>query len=129
MAELERRTADDIKRGYTRHGPHSANILFRVDGRSVTHSLSRGQLKRFIACVILTQADIYRQFRNESPCLLIDDLPAELDEDSRTALLGMILATGVQVFVTATHENLLGDLSLVQTLFHVEHGKLDKVVS
>ena len=129
LAEQERRTVEDIKRGHTRHGPHTANIRFRVDGRPVTQSLSRGQLKRFIACVILTQADIYRQFNHESPCLLVDDLPAELDEDSRKALLKIIHETGLQAFVTATHEGLLGDLGLAQTQFHVEHGKPDKVVS
>ncbi len=127
--ELNRRLPEDIKRGYTRLGPHTANMRFKVANRSVSHSLSRGQLKSFIACVILTQADIYRQYHDDSPCLLVDDLPAELDGEARGLLMSIIKNSGLQTFVTATHQALLGELDEGQTLFHVEHGRLEKVVS
>jgi len=126
--ELARRATDDIRRSYTRFGPHTADIRFRIDDRPLTQSLSRGQMKRFITCVILTQADLYRQHHDDSPCLLIDDLPAELDGSSRRELLKTVHESGLQVFVTATHECLLGDAGLAQARFHVEHGRVDKVV-
>lgn len=113
----------DREAGYTRYGPHRADISIRVDGIAVQQSLSRGQQKLLVSAMRLAQVRRLSDLRGEPGIVLVDDLPAELDRTRRGILLGLLAEIGAQVFVTCTERELL-DLSAwpASKVFHVEHG-------
>lgn len=92
----------DQQHGRTHVGPHRADVRFRLQGREVETVLSRGQQKLFVAALLLAQAQLAQQQNGISPIMLIDDLPAELDEAHRCRLLALLKSLKIQRLVTAT---------------------------
>jgi len=119
----------DREAGFTRQGPHRADLSIRAEGVSVQQSLSRGQQKLLVAAMRLAQVRLLGEAQGERCVLLVDDLPAELDRERRTRLMGLLSEAEAQVFVTSTERDLL-DLSPWASckLFHVEHGTIAEVV-
>ncbi len=58
--------------------------------------------------------------------LLIDDVAAELDSESRERISKKIVSSGVQSFITTTEPEIFKDYTNV--MFHVERGEVEKVV-
>ncbi len=118
----------DRQLGYTRYGPHKADLHFLIEGELLAGRYSRGQIKRFIAALLLAQAETYELLNGEKPVFLIDDYAAELDVRARSEMLVSLMDYGGQIFLTSTEEeNSLPNLGEA-CLFHVEHGNIDKVV-
>ncbi len=117
------------QQGYTRYGPHRADLQIIVDGVLAVERLSRGQQKQLIIALLLAQAQHYQQFTN-NPCLfLVDDLPAELDPEHRERVLTCLRDQSAQLFVTSTDSGLIPRLEWTDAkMFHVEHGKVTEVV-
>jgi len=67
---------------------------------------------------------------DEQVILLVDDLAAELDTDLRDFVLRESIASGAQLFVTATEEEMLNldDTGIPYRVFHVKHGQLKTVL-
>ena len=115
----------DIKAGFTQRGPHRADLVMQVGGKSAAEYLSGGQQKLAACALFLAQARLYTS-RLSKPCiLLVDDLPSELDKRHRQALLDILFSTQGQIFITTT------DLSAIDpagyessVVFHVEQGSL-----
>ncbi len=119
----------DRRQGYTRRGPHRADFTIYIDGESADRRLSRGQQKLLIIALILTQARLYR-LRRDHPCiLLIDDLPAELDSDSRARVITCLATQSIQLFITAINEMAL-DLAVWPDCrrFQITHGRIQEVL-
>lgn len=124
LAEQLRRTRDiDIRRGYTRLGPHRADwslVFERAPDR--TH-LSRGQAKLAALSCILAQAALYAECVGEWPVLCLDDLDSELDLVHRDGVLELLAQQSAQVWITATREPANDRvLGVDDGLFHVEQG-------
>ena len=122
------RRESDIAAGHTQHGPHREDIRFRQSGRDLGQVFSRGEGKRFIMTLLLAQAREYQDSCQQTPLLLIDDLPAELDEEQREALLSMVETHAMQAFLTTVHPEMLPVYQSQKRVFHVEQGRLIKVV-
>lgn len=118
----------DRELGYTRHGPHRADVKIRVGSRPALEVLSRGQLKTALCCIRIAQAKLLAQYGIKS-VFLIDDLSAELDSYRRRQLSRALLALNMQLFFTSIQAADLADcfegLS-PQALkrFHVKHGTI-----
>lgn len=119
----------DRRQGFTRMGPHRADIQPLIESVSAQERLSRGQQKQVVVAMMLAQAQIYQRLRGR-PCLfLIDDLPSELDLDHRKRVLQQLQALGVQIFLTAIEPGLvLVDDWEDSRQFHVEHGHIKEVI-
>ena len=119
----------DLDRGYTGYGPHRAEIRFKFDGKLAQTVLSRGQQKMLVSSVIMAQVALFQEDTGRYCTLLVDDLPAELDNEHRQKLLEMLWRTKAQLFVTVTEPELV-DLSPWKTskMFHVKHGIINEVV-
>jgi DNA replication and repair protein RecF len=111
----------DKDRGFTQFGPHRADIRLLIDGQDVKAYLSHGQQKILVANLILAQC---RQVtaQGQSPVILVDDLPAELDMPTRKKLLERLEDTQAQVFITATDSQHFEIDYSQYGMFHVEHG-------
>ncbi|MFZ5653854.1 MAG: DNA replication/repair protein RecF [Pseudomonadota bacterium] len=120
----------DIMQGGTQFGPHRADLKIKLNGRPAAEVLSRGQAKMLAVALLLAQGAHFRQSVGR-PCVnLVDDLPAELDQDHRRGVARLIAENGGQCFVTGTDADQLLDawkgaeLSVAMKMFHVEQGLL-----
>ncbi len=119
-ADLEK----DIRYGFTHSGPHRADFLTFLNKRLAKDYLSRGQQKLLVLALMLSQVRLLNQQDQNTCCILIDDLTAELDSENRVKLLEYLSLLGCQVFMTATELTEFGDLNALKNykVFHVEHG-------
>jgi DNA replication and repair protein RecF len=121
----------DRLNGHTRAGPHRADFSIRLDERPFTEQLSRGQQKLLVTALILAQAALYRQHRDEPCVLLLDDLPAELDHTNRDKLMACLAQQRIQLFVTAIEPALLPVERWSEDsrkVFKLSHGELHEMV-
>lgn len=80
LDQLEERYQRDVLLGHTSLGPHKADIRFTFNKKPLSELFSRGQQKSVIAAFYLAQLQVFLSKRGEDCVLLLDDLPAELDE-------------------------------------------------
>ncbi|MEM9103912.1 MAG: DNA replication/repair protein RecF [Pseudomonadota bacterium] len=124
LDQLEQAYLQDCDYGFTRYGPHRADLTITINGYPAKDMLSRGQQKLFVYAMRLAQGLLLKEKSDINCTYLIDDLPAELDESKRKALFTILLAMEAQIFISSI------DLSSVNGLinatdnkvFHVEHG-------
>lgn len=127
LAELlPRHFEADRRQGYTGLGPHKADLRIKIAGLPAQDVLSRGQQKRLITVLKLAQAKVLREQAGKTCVFLIDDLPSELDDASRGALLSMLRDYGLQVFSSSiTRDAIAAFIDPAElTVFHVEHGRV-----
>ena len=120
----------DREAGYTRYGPHRADISIRQSGMPAAERVSRGQQKLLACALRLAQVKHLKNKRNIQSLVMVDDLPAELDQERRGKFLEMLRELDIQVFVTATEEDLITnrDAWKERKMFHVEHGQVREMV-
>ena len=121
---LEANYESDLKAGYTREGPHRAELLVLSDNRQLRDRISRGQQKLLIAGLVLAQCELYRRTHVSSPLLLVDDFAAELSADSQRRLLNELENYPGQKAVAALEYSELLENTANHSMFHVEHGQL-----
>lgn len=115
------------EQGFTRSGPHRADLRLRYNGVNAADVLSRGQQKMVVCALRLAQGKLLSSLRNKPCVFLVDDLPSELDKERRQALCSLLESSNSQVFITCVDEKELLDCwsgSSTISLFHVEHGKI-----
>lgn len=117
--------SQDRQAGYTRSGPHRADFMLRLQNHSAPGQLSRGQQKLLVIALILAQSRLYRERRQETCIILLDDLPAELDERHRGRVMDCLAGLQSQLFVSAIDPELLKtDAWHNQQRFEITHGLL-----
>lgn len=118
----------DIKRGFTSIGPHRSDIKFSFEDFNVAKHLSRGQTKLYGAALVSAQIEILRS-ENISAIVLVDDIDAELDDESSKKMLNLLFANNVQTFVSSlSMQDWIPGNENTRSMFHVKHGKIKKVV-
>lgn len=122
-------TQEDYRVGYTQFGPHRADLNITMDSISVKHFLSRGQQKLLICAMILGQGISLVRCANKGVIYLVDDLPSELDLQSRQKLISLLSKQQTQIFITAIESDAICDFisdkpKILRKVFHVEQGEL-----
>lgn len=121
----------DRASGYTLHGPHRADLRIRLNKASAEEFLSRGQQKILACALKISAGQVFQQTTHRTCVYLLDDLPAELDEEHRLLLAKWLLALDAQVFVTGIDPGQLAGawqaLDVSFALFHVEQGMVSKL--
>lgn len=125
---LSSKREQDCRLGYTRYGPHKADLEFHFGGGLLRAMCSRGQIKLFVNALLIAQAQVYESYSREKPVFLVDDYAAELDDDSQQQLLQTLAEQSAQVFLTSTELSDKKRRANNITMFHVEHGNVLKVV-
>tara|TARA_R110000782_G_scaffold27256_2_gene69105 strand:+ start:4829 stop:5914 length:1086 start_codon:yes stop_codon:yes gene_type:complete len=119
---------EDERRGYTNLGPHRSDISFSYEDYNVAKHLSRGQTKLFSAALVSSQVDKLKELE-KAAMVLVDDLDAELDQDSSRKMLSLLLANNTQTFVSSLVRPEWADQkNEFNSMFHVKHGKIQKMV-
>ncbi|GKT11481.1 MAG: DNA replication and repair protein RecF [Thiomicrorhabdus sp.] len=111
--------------GHTQYGAHRADIRFKFSGQEAINTLSRGQQKLFVCALLLAQASLHEKTLQEPVIMLIDDLPAELDETHRLKLLELLQVLNIQHIITSTSESLIPVLNAKTTkVWQIKAGQL-----
>ena len=132
---LEQCIERDLDQGYTSVGPHKADLMIRVNGEylGARRFLSRGQQKMVAVALELARLRVVGKVSGQSGIVLVDDVAAELDYPNQKRLLGGLLDSGAQLFITALTDMLPDTLKAGMNpdmdsdqwkMFHVEHGQL-----
>lgn len=122
---MQEHYAKDALQGFTQYGCHRADIQFRLDGQDALIKLSRGQQKLFVCALLLAQASVYEKYSQAPVIMLIDDLPAELDENHRLTLLKLLDCLNIQHLISSTAEDLVSILNPeTAQVFYIEHGEI-----
>ncbi|MBF0447517.1 MAG: DNA replication and repair protein RecF [Magnetococcales bacterium] len=119
---LEKSRSSDQRTGATSIGPHRDDIPFQIDGRLLARFGSRGQKKRFILALKLTEAKLLEQSVGEPPLILLDDPVAELDREGVERLIALLARQQQQVFLTACNAGELPRLEEPSSSFVVAEG-------
>ena len=117
----------DLLLGSTQVGPHRGDLRLIYDERQARRLVSRGQQKLLACTLILAATEVVQEHLQRPLLLLLDDPAAELDADSLGRLMRAVMGLGCQVIATALGPD-TGLFADPPALFHVEHGKLQKLV-
>jgi len=126
---LEANWGTDSTRGWTSHGPHSADLCLRVEGQLVRDVLSRGEIRTVAAALMLAHVAYLKATTGRPAVILADDVSSELDAVARAWFLAELADLRCQAFLTAVELQLLAiPKTIEQRLFHVEQGQLTSLV-
>lgn len=128
LALLESHINRDVSLGHTSVGPHKADIKFTFNQKPVAEIFSRGQLKALIAALYVSQVRVFQRYNPRTCILLVDDLPAEVDQINLQLLCRWLSSLeNIQIFITGV------DLKTTMSywpsnrehkLFHVKQGQI-----
>lgn len=125
---LEANFLREKEQGFTSAGPHKFDIRFTINGNQIENVLSRGQQKLFLLALTLAQSKLIESVKRVKPILLIDDIGAELDFNSRSILAKAINSLDCQVIITAIEKSALEPLIPLNDnnykMFHVKQGEI-----
>jgi DNA replication and repair protein RecF len=100
LAALERRRAEEMRRGLTLVGPHRDDLAIDLDGMDARAYGSRGQQRLLALALRLAEVLPVTEAAGTVPVLLLDDALSELDPGVRDNVLREIRAAE-QVFLTS----------------------------
>lgn len=127
--QLEKGLEGDKRLGYTRMGPHRADIDVTIEGALVRERLSRGQIKVLVHALYLAQARALAEMTGRRALIMMDDLAAELDGQHIDQLVGRVNALGFQSIITTSDPGFRHHVQdLPHKMFHVEHGVFMEVI-
>lgn len=115
----------DRQLGHTQAGPQRADLRLRHGAFNAVDVLSRGQQKLVVCALKIAQGHLVNQSRQGECIYLVDDLPAELDDQHRRSLCSLLEDLNCQVFITCVDQHILFDCWRPETpvaMFHVERG-------
>ncbi|NLG12162.1 MAG: DNA replication and repair protein RecF [Elusimicrobia bacterium] len=119
---LKRDRNRDLKTGSTSSGPHRDDLKITIDGIDLRNFGSQGQQRTAALSLKLSEIEIIKEEKKESPILLLDDVLSELDEARQEFLLKSF--SDVQIFITTaeTKESLWTGLPN-KSIFTIENGR------
>jgi DNA replication and repair protein RecF len=98
--ELAERTDGDLERGFTGHGPHRDDLVFKRARRDLRTYGSRGQQRLGLLALLLAEREELAAERGAPPLMLLDDVMSELDAGRRARLVDVLQAGGQSVIAT-----------------------------
>ena len=100
LAALERRHAEELRRGLSLVGPHRDDLAIELDGTDVRAFGSRGEQRLLALALRLAEVLPVSEAAGTAPVLLLDDALSELDAVARANVLREI-DSAEQVFLTS----------------------------
>jgi len=113
----------DQESGFTRAGPHRADLVLRFDGYPAAQESSRGQQKLLATLLLLAQWQFLVAQPENPPVLLLDDPVSELDQAHLRQVMEWLEGQRRQVWITSTEPT-----KQAFKMFHVEQGEIRSVV-
>lgn len=122
----------DREYGYTRFGPHKADIRIKINGALAKDFLSRGQKKVIVNALYLAQTALLKKLSKKDSLFIIDDFSSELDLENQQLLLDVLMTqNNLQIIISCLQLDSLNWLKKRYNsahMFHVERGVITPVV-
>lgn len=99
-AGFQRRRRVDELRGHTTYGPQTDDLEILLGDRPAREHASQGQLRSLVLSMKLAELANVEAGRGESPVLLLDDVPSELDPTRRRYLFETLGRLSCQTVVS-----------------------------
>jgi len=108
----------------TLEGPHRSDLIVGYGPKQApARSCSTGEQKALLVGLILAHSELVKQhFGGLAPLLLLDEIPAHLDAQRRSALFGEIARLGAQAWMTGTDKSVFEALKKTAQIFTVADG-------
>ena len=118
--------SDEIKMGKNLLGPSFDDFEFYIDDMNIKKYGSQGQQRMAVLSIKLSEIEIFKNYLNTSPILLLDDVFSELDSVRKNNLLKYV-DSSVQTIITSTDLDNI-DSSIVERakLFNIKNGKVER---
>ena len=118
--------SDEIKMGKNLLGPSFDDFEFYIDDMNIKKYGSQGQQRMAVLSIKLSEIEIFKNYLNTSPILLLDDVFSELDSVRKNNLLKYVNSS-VQTIITSTDLDSI-DESIVSKakLFNIKNGKVER---
>ena len=108
-------------------GPHKDDFEFIYNNRNLKFYGSQGQQRLGILVLKLSEIEIFNDYKNTKPILLLDDVFSELDNKKKNNLL-FYINNDIQTIITTTElSNLNEELINRANLIKIKDGKKEEV--
>ena len=123
---FEKNYKKELNYGITLYGPHRDDFSFKLDDSNLKLFGSQGQQKIAVLSFKLAEIEIFRNYCNTSPVLLLDDIFSELDIEKRNKLLNYI-SNDIQSIITTTDLKSIRKKNLGDAyIFEISDGKIER---
>ena len=124
---INKNKENDIKFCCTLIGPHKDDFEFYLNDKNLKLYGSQGQQRAAVLTLKLSEIELFKKYKEETPILLLDDIFSELDDSKKNNLLKYIVKD-IQTIITTTDLNNL-DKKLIKKskIFKIEQGKVEKI--
>ena len=123
---LQKTRTADMTRKNTGRGPHRDELVIQIAGKSARTYGSQGQQKSAALILKLAEVELMRRRVGEYPVVLLDEAPAELDNDRARRLLEAVPEEAQAIITTAQPIELFPLSQQHAALFQIERGHLEK---
>jgi DNA replication and repair protein RecF len=100
---LEKATERDLASEHTSIGPHRDDFEVLLNGNAIVNHASRGEFRSIVLALKLIEIEFFKQYANNPPLLLLDDVFSELDHQRQMFLLEQV--KNFQTFITTTKDS------------------------
>lgn len=108
-------------------GPHKDDFEFIFDNKNLKFYGSQGQQRLGILVLKLSEIEIFNDYKNTKPILLLDDVFSELDNTKKNKLL-FYIENDIQSIITTTElSNLDENLIKKANLIKIKNGTKEEV--
>lgn len=116
----------EIKQKTTLYGPHRDDFTFNIESNNLKDFGSQGQQKMAIIALKLSEIEIFKNFKQTNPIILLDDVFSDLDNSKKNNLLNHI-DKDMQIIITTTNLDSIDKKLLTNAkLIHIKNGKILK---
>jgi DNA replication and repair protein RecF len=116
----------DQRRRFTGFGPQTDDLEIRLSERLAREHASQGQLRSLVLALKLAELSNVEEQRRDSPVLLLDDVPSELDPERRHYLFEMIGSLSCQTVISVADRDVVPAMDHRQD-FLVAAGRVQEV--
>lgn len=115
----------DAEAGGAAVGPHRSDLLVYDRASAMpAAACSTGRQKALLVGLVLAHARLRARLFGELPILLLDEIGAHLDRQTRAALANALLELGAQVWLTGTEPELFAPLRGRGWFLRVDNGTI-----
>ena len=116
----------ELNYGMTLFGPHRDDFLFYFNNKDLKYFGSQGQQKIAILSFKLAEIEIFKNYNNTSPVLLLDDIFSELDISKRNKLLEYVSHDIQSIITTTDIKNIRKKYLIDAYIYEIKNGKIER---